>query len=143
MDSKLTKKRSSKTQSSDLPIEKKSKIDEEPRKVAFLPDEIWLKIMCNLKTKDLLITFGLVCKRFRNLSLDSKVLKVMVKNLKLKNIDDKFKYARATKTIKKAENLTGISIELSEPYWKQLMNHALKIPILKSLELLDQVLVTT
>ena len=140
MDTKIAKKRFSENQRNNKSIEKKTRFDKEPRN-AVLPDEIWLKIMCHLNSKDLLITFGLVCKRFRCLSLDSKVLKVMVKNLKLKNINDKHKYTSAIKIIQNAENLNGISIELSKPYWRHLMNHALKTSDLKSLELLDQVLV--
>ena len=136
MDSKITKKRFSKTKSNDIPIEKKTKLDKELREVV-LPDEIWLRIMCHLNTKDLLITFGLVCKRFRCLSLDSKVFKVMVKYLELKNINDEVKFRGAMAVIKKAENLTGIRIESSREYWKQLMILALKKSSMKSLELLN------
>ena len=61
MDTKITRKRFSENQRNDKSIEKKTKFDKEPRN-AVLPDEIWLKIMCHLNSKDLLITFGLVCK---------------------------------------------------------------------------------
>ena len=52
-------------------------------KIGTLPEEIWLKIMNYLKTKDLFLNFGLVNKFFNGLTLDSRA----VKYLKLADID--------------------------------------------------------
>ena len=89
-----------------------------------------------MKSKDILANFGRTCKRFRCLSLDSEVIKY----LDLININDKVKYDGAIKVIKRSKNLKRISIGLSLPYWKHLMNHALKKSSFRSLELTDQVL---
>ena len=135
MDSKIMKKRPSEAGNDANPVEKKAKIYQ-GRKAEILPDEIWLKIMYFMKSKDILANFGRTCKRFRCLSLDSEVIKY----LDLININDKVKYDGSVKVIKRSKNLQRISIGLSLPYWKHLMNHALKKSSFRSLELTDQVL---
>ena len=52
--------------------QKRSKLEIE-RKFE-LPDEVWLKIMKYLKTKDLFSNFGLVSKHFNNLTKDPNIL---------------------------------------------------------------------
>ena len=41
------------------------------------PDEVWLKIITYLKTKDMFQNFGLVCKHFQNLTLDVSAIKYL------------------------------------------------------------------
>ena len=132
---KITNTRFSDTTINVKPFEKKAKVDQEPRRV-ILPDEIWLKIMYFMNLKDLLSNFCLACKHFRCLSLDSKV----IRNLDLININDEVKYNGAIQAIKRSDHLKQISIGLSKPYWKLLMNHALEKSSLRSLELNDQML---
>ena len=120
----------------DLPSEdsvpaKKIKLDSE-RKVE-LPNEIWLKIMSYLKTKDLLKNFNLVCKHFKSLTLDSSAMKYLdvVKDLYAKE-----DYQNVVKVIKRSKCLKSIGIYENHKYLTLLISHALKSnPNLKSIKL--------
>ena len=76
-----------------------------PRK-AELPDEIWLKIIQNLPTKDLFANFALSCKKFYNLSQDSSA----VKYLHVKNINTWKKYCRVKYIITNSRVLVQFEI---------------------------------
>ena len=120
----------------DLPSEdsvpsKKIKLDSE-RKVE-LPNEIWLKIMSYLKTKDLLKNFNLVCKHFKNLTLDSSAMKYLDV---VKDLNDKEDYQNVVKVIKRSTCLKSIGIHQNYKYVTLLISHALKSnPNLKSIKL--------
>ena len=73
--SRTYKKRPIENEIDENQVEKKIKID--PKKTPNLPQEIWLKIMNHLKTKDLFLSFGLVCKFFNGLTLDSRAVKFL------------------------------------------------------------------
>ena len=76
-----------------------------PRKVE-LPDEIWLKMIQNLPTKDLFANFSLSCKKFHNLSQDSSA----VKYLHVKNINTWTKYCSVSYIIAKSRGLVQFRI---------------------------------
>ena len=113
-------------------LRKKVKID--TNKAPNLPQEIWLKIMNYLKTNDLFLNFGMVCKFLNGLTLDSRA----VKYLDVNDIDDKTKYNQVSKVIKRSKFLIKIKIESSKSYWKQLICQALKSARLKTLKILNQ-----
>ena len=69
-------KRSIEIDTKNEPIAKKNiKLDLEQK--VTLPDEVWLKIMSYIKTKDLYCNVALVCKHFHNLSEDGYALKFL------------------------------------------------------------------
>ena len=103
-------------------LRKKVKID--TNKAPNLPQEIWLKIMNYLKTNDLFLNFGMVCKFLNGLTLDSRA----VKYLDVNDIDDKTKYNQVSKVIKRSKFLIKITIESSKSYWKQLIFQAKRLP---------------
>ena len=119
---------------------KQSKVDS--RKIIILPEEIWLKIMNYLKTKDLFLNFGLVNKFFNGLILDSRA----VTYLELTNVNDGTKFNQVFEVIKRSKHLKAIQIESPKPnkqdcretFWKHLMFQALKNSNLKSLRILLQ-----
>ena len=128
------KKRLRKTEIiSNIP-DKKVKLDH--RTGLQLPEEIWLKVMNYLKTRDLFQNFALVNKYFHGLSQDSRA----VKSLLLKNINDKTKYQNVVKVIKRSKHLKEVRIQLCLAYWKQLMSHVLNSSKLKSLKVSPQAL---
>ena len=120
----------------DLPSEdsvpaKKIKIDAERK--AELPNEIWLKIMSYLKTKDLLKSFNHVCKHFKSLTLDSSAIKYLDV---AKDLNDKEDYQNIVKVIKRSTCLRSIGIHQNYKYVTLLISHALKSnPNLKSIKL--------
>ena len=66
------------------PNDKRLKIDS--IKKTELPNEIWLKIINCMMTKDLFKNFILVCKRFHTLTIDPKAVKYLsFTNLKTEN----------------------------------------------------------
>ena len=85
-------------------VAKKPKLDliEIPK----IPDEIWLKILNFLGSKDIFSNFALVCKKFHNLSLDSRAMKYM----NLYEISTSEKYQNAMKVLKRSKNLQEVKI---------------------------------
>ena len=124
-------KRTNELPSEDNVPAKKIKLDS-GRKVQ-LPNEIWLKIMSYLKTKDLLKNFNLVCKHFKSLTLDSSAIKYIdvVKDLYAKE-----DYQNVVKVIKRAKCLRGISIHENYKHVTHLIAQTLKSnPNVKSIKL--------
>ena len=74
-----------------------------------LPDEIWLKIIQYLPTKDIFGSFALVHKKFDNLTRDSSA----VKYLQLRAIDTWSKFESVSKVIAKSKSLIKLKIDLS------------------------------
>ena len=100
-----------------------------------LPDEVWLKIMSYLTSKDIFANFALVCKHFKNLSLDSKAIKC----LDLFGITNAKKYKSVMKVLERSNNLYGLKIGSSMNYYNRLLESCLHFnPSLKSLTLLRQ-----
>ena len=84
---------------------------------AELPDEIWLKIIQYLPTKDLFENFALSCKKLHNLSQDSKA----IKSLLLNNINTWSKYESVTKVISKSKGLVQLISIQSEDFVNELI----------------------
>ena len=100
-----------------------------------LPDEVWLKIMSYLTSKDIFANFALVCKHFNNLSLDSQAIKC----LDLFGITNAKKYKSVLKVLERSNNLYGLKIGSSMNYYNRLLESCLQLnPSLKSLTLLRQ-----
>ena len=100
-----------------------------------LPDEVWLKIMSYLTSKDIFANFALVCKHFKNLSLDSQAIKC----LDLFGITNAKKYKSVLKVLERSNNLYGLKIGGSMNYYNRLLEHSLKLnPNMKSLTFLRQ-----
>ena len=100
-----------------------------------LPNEIWLKILHCLKTKDLFGSFAFVCKHFHNLTLDSKTVKI----LSLNRIKTRQKYLKVLNVLNRSKNLYEFKIENSSQFYDKLILYALKSnPKLKSLKILSQ-----
>ena len=115
---------------------KKAKID--ISKQVVLPNELWLKIMNQMQTKDLFGSFAQVCKQFNKLSKDSSAIKVLT----VKDMKEPSQFKSLSKVIKRSKNLNEIKIEYSkrmEPckhYVKHIMQLALKsCPKLKTLKI--------
>ena len=89
------------------PIAKNIKVDLEQK--VTLPDELWLKIMCYLKTKDLFLKVALVCKHFYNLALDGGA----VKCLEVRKIPSKKVLLKIMEILKRSKSLTGLNINLN------------------------------
>ena len=70
------------------------------------PDEIWLKIIQYLPTKDVFRNFALICKRFNNLTQDSSA----VKYLQLTAIDTWQKFENVSKLISITKYLVELKI---------------------------------
>ena len=79
-----------------------------------LPNELWLKIMNYLNTKDLMTNMALVCKTFNSLTKD-------VNYLELKEITE-LKFESAIKLLKTTTHLKAIRI--STRFTSYLRNHA-------------------
>ena len=125
-------KRSSFTENDDL-LEKKIKLDSQPSQEV-LPDEIWLKIMSFLKTKDLFKNFAQACKSFHRLSLDSSALKY----LKLKDIKNDSQYEEIKKLLARSHFLRTLSFESSTNiYWSKLMSNYLNCSKINSLKIVS------
>ena len=97
-----------------------------------LPDEVWLKIMKYLKTKDLFSNFGLVSKHFNNLTKDPNILIY----LKLKDFiafkTEKHKN-EMIKFLNNAKKLTEIKIKCYDD-WK-IMDSIIQIVLTKQNQL--------
>ena len=77
---KRSEKRIHEDDEHDANVEKKAKLD--LSKQVTLPNELWLKIMNQMETKDLFGGFALVCKQFNKLSKDYNSIKTFhVKNI--------------------------------------------------------------
>ena len=111
-------------------------------KTVTLPEEVWLKIMNYLKTKDMFLNFGLVSKFFNGLTLDSRA----VKYLELANISYEKKFNQVLELIKRSNHIKVLQIKSivssefdpHEIYWNRLMCQALKSSNLKSIKILLQ-----
>ena len=88
------------------PINKRLKIDSNTK--TELPNEIWLKIINYMKTKDLFKNFILVCKQFNTLAMDPKAVKYLsFTNLKTEN---QVKYSISL--LKRYMSLNGLTLQL-------------------------------
>ena len=104
---KIRVKRSIDTDSENEPIGKKNFKPDLEQKVT-LPDEVWLKIMSYIKTKDLYHNVALVCKRFHNLSEDGDA----VKFLKVTNISNNKLFRKVQQILKQSKSLKGLKIDI-------------------------------
>ena len=114
-------------------VAKKPKLDliEIPK----IPDEIWLKILNFLGSKDIFSNFALVCKKFHNLSLDSRAMKYM----NLYEISNSEKYQNAMKVLKRSKNLQEVKIKNCSSKCNNFITQAFKSnPKLKSIDVKNQ-----
>ena len=99
------------------------------------PDEIWIKILNFLSCKDIFVNLALVSKRFHNLTLDSRAVKI----LHLKEIKTVEKFENAIKVLKRSKNLYEVYILNSLKHCNKFIVHAFKSsPNLKSLAISRQ-----
>ena len=82
-----------------------------------LPDEMWLKIIQYLPTKDLFGNFALSCKRFYDFSQDSSA----IKHLQVKAINTWSKYESVNKIITASKALVQFTIIKSEDFVNELI----------------------
>ena len=103
----IRNKRSIDSDTKNEPIAKKNiKLDLE--KEVKLPDEVWLKVMSYINTKDLFQTVALVCKHFHNLTMDGD----SVKFLKVTNISNNKLFKKVQQILKHAKSLKGFKIDI-------------------------------
>ena len=93
------------TQETSVQIIPTKKLKVSPQSPQF-PDEIWLKIIGFMKTKDVFGGFALTCKQFNTLSKDTRAIKV----LNLKKIKSKEHFEMAMEVAKNSKNLTKFKI---------------------------------
>ena len=74
-----------------------------------LPDELWLKIMSYLESKDLFLKVALVCKHFRNLTYGGD----SVKFLEVRKIPPKKMFEKVMEILKRSKSLKGLNINLN------------------------------
>ena len=103
---------------------KRAKIDSARR--IELPNEIWLKIINFMKTKDLFLNFSLVCKYFNSLAKNFKTLE----HLEIPRISHKTQYATILKHLKESKRLKEISFSdsaaITKHQFKTLLTNSLK-----------------
>ena len=104
---KIRVKRSIDTDSENEPIGKKNFKPDLEQKVT-LPDEVWLKIMSYIKTKDLYHNVALVCKHFHNISEDGDA----VKFLEVTNISNDKLFRKVQKILKQTKSLKGFKVDI-------------------------------
>ena len=104
----------------EIQMNKRRKLD--PNEINSLPNEIWLKILNCLDTQTIFANFALVCKKFHNLTLDSRA----VKTINLIGIDTYEKYKSAKKVLKRSKNLYKIKIRNSLFYCDSFITQAFK-----------------
>ena len=93
-----------------------------------VPNEIWLKIMKYLPSKDCFGSFALVNKHFHGLTLDPSALKY----LQIGDIKNDLHFEKLMKVVKRSKNLKEFAIcagKKSVEYWNRLVLKALKISI--------------
>ena len=92
-----------------------------------LPNEIWIKIMNFLSTKDLFGkdlfgNFSLTCKLFHNLTIAPNAFE----RLYFENITDAYKFQKAVKILKRSKTLNDLSIICSDNFVNELLRESLK-----------------
>ena len=89
------------------PIHKETNLQQHPLYYSTgFPNEIWLKVIQYLPTKDVFRNFALICKRFNNLTQDSGA----VKYLQLTAIDTWQKFENVSKLISITKYLVELKI---------------------------------
>ena len=86
-----------------IPTKKLKVSPQSPR----FPDEIWLKIIGFLETKDVFGGFALTCKHFNNLSKDTRAIKFLT----LKRIKSKEHFEMAMEVAKNSKDLIEFRID--------------------------------
>ena len=98
-----------------------------------LPDEIWIKIIQYLPTKDMFGSFALACKKFNNHTQDS----MAVKYLQLQKINNVVMFVNVLKTIKRSKGIVELKMNrFIRSYANDLICQVLRSsPKLKSLKI--------
>ena len=122
------KKRSFET-SEEVP-DKKLKLSPSP--LIDLPNELWMKILSFLSTKDILKNFNLTCKHFHSLAINPCAIKSL--HLKLENAKDSSQYQEIVKVLKRSKTLKKLIIT-GHDRMNQILAHVLKSNHLKTLEI--------
>ena len=109
------------------------------RRSFHLPNELWLKIINYMKTKDIFGSFALVNKHFNSLTLDTSAIKYLqVKNIR----GDPSKHENVMKVLSRCKSMIEFSIEdrrCDEYQFKSCINKALESSQkLKSLKILTR-----
>ena len=99
-----------------------------------LPNELWLKIMNYLKTKELFTNVALVCKNFYNLAKDVEYLEL--KDISELKFESAMKLLKATKHLKEISLSTRFKLENSKPMDQLLIQALMSSKGIKSIKLL-------
>ena len=99
-------------------VAKKQKLDQ--TKIPQMPDEIWLKILNLMESQDIFANFALVCKRFHNLTLDSRAVKT-INLIEIKTLEQ---YESARKVLKQSKNLYKVKIRNCPKYYNTFITEA-------------------
>ena len=100
------------------PIHKETNLQQHPLYDSTgFPNEIWLKVIQYLPTKDVFRNFALICKRFNNLTQDSSA----VKYLEVNAIKTWPKYESVCKIISKSKSLIEFKIIKSGDFENKLI----------------------
>ena len=119
-DRTVSKKRQ-KTEANIIIHKKKTKIE---RKVE-LPNELWMKIMHFLPTKDILTSFALVNKHFYDLTLSSGSIKC----LSIKDIENDFDFDKVIEVVNRSKGLKELSIMDCPQYWQRFVFRSIQTSI--------------
>ena len=82
-----------------------------------LPNEIWLKIINQMSTKDIFQNFALVCKRFQNLTIDASALhSIILKNTSQMSVETMENVKKVLQRSKKLQELEINESRQTDPY---------------------------
>ena len=101
--------------------EKKSKIEGKIK----VPNELWMKIMNFLPTKDIFTSFALVNKHFHNLTMSPS----SIKYLQIKDIDNDFDFDKVIEVVNRSIGLKELLILECPEYWHRFVFRAMQASI--------------
>lgn len=112
-------------------LQKCPKVIEADFNKRLLNNDIWMKIISYLQTKEILTIFNLVCKHFHSLATDSHAIKI----LELKNINTIYQHQNVMKVLNRSTTIRKLTIENCDEYLNRIIKCGLKSnSMLKSLE---------
>ena len=101
--------------------EKKTKIEQKVE----VPNELWMKIMNFLPTKDIFTSFALVNKHFHDLTMSPS----SIKYLQIKDIENDFDFDKVIEVVNRSKGLKELSILECPEYWYRFVFRAMQASI--------------